>query len=433
MSAAGGSRGGAVVRYIERVRTSLWFFPAAFALLGAVLAEVMTRAQLGGVGFRGDLDAARTVLGTLASAGLTVLGVTLTITLAVLALTAQAYSPRAVRRFLRDRLLQITVGVFVGTITYSLLALRRVEDTGEYGSTVAVGIGFALIAIGLLIALFHHIAAEIRVEAIISAIYEETTGVIDAEWPRGGVGADESSLASSWNDQPRRFAADQAGFVMWVDDRRLARLANGNDVTAVVKSPPGTWVSPGDILMELHPACDLNARDQRRGRSAVRVSPHRGVRQDPAYGVRQIVDIALRAMSPSLNDPTTAVEALRHASALVEQVAQRRLGPRTLRDDDRVLLIRPRPSFEDILRILVDEPRRLAEAARDVTVMVTLLECLSRVSKATNDPRRLALVGQHVADIRNAAQRSLTGSRDLAFVESAASLGPVSEGAPEQQ
>jgi len=304
---------GGLARAYDRARASLWVVPATLGIAGAALAELVTRLDFQTSAFRGDAEAVRALLGTIATAGLTVLGVTLTITLAVLALTAQTYSPRAVRRFLRDRLLQSVVGAFVATVTFALVALRQIEDGGDYATTAALGVVLVLVAIALLIALFHHLAREIRIEAIMAAIRGESLAVVDREWPDEGVG---EQIAPEPEGPVELVTALDPGAVAAIDDRKLERLG----CSVWVLASPGTWVGPGDSIAAV--SSGASERAVERLRSSITISSHRGIRQDPAYGVRQLVDIALRAMSPSLSDPTTAIGAVRHASAIVETASR---------------------------------------------------------------------------------------------------------------
>src|SRR5680860_495525 len=183
------------VRFLDDLRERLWFWPVLLGLLAAIAAEALVRVDRAlsdrdatpSWVFSGTADAARSVLSTIASATMTVLGVTLSITLAVLALTGQGYSPRAIRRFIRDRLVHAVTAGFVGTFVFALIALRLVRVEQVPGITVNVAVLLAAASLGLLIAFFHHMANEIRVERLIVAVWSETRASIEANFgDRGG-------------------------------------------------------------------------------------------------------------------------------------------------------------------------------------------------------------------------------------------------------
>lgn len=412
-------RHGRLASALESARASLWIVPAACGLLAVAAAEVLARTDLlqGGAvavgAFGGDAEAARSVLATIATASLTVLGVTLTITLAVLALTAQAYSPRAVRRFLRDPLLQVVVGVFVGSTVFSLTTLRQVQEGDVPALSVTIAIALVFLSLGLLIALFNHIAREIRVESIIAAIHAEGVDAVpEAAWEQGpGEPPAPDPDLSERVDVPAR----SAGHVTRIADGRLARIAADLGGRSEVVAPPGRWVREGEPVVRMHLPGPCEPRARRRAERAVGVATHRVITQDPEFALLQLADIAMRALSPSLNDVTTAREAIARGGDLLARLATNRLGSVVVSESGRVVHVRRLPAWEDLCGTLVDEPRRTAEAGGSVPALIGLLEALE-ASLVTDDPTRLEAIRVRTRQILDSAQRSVPDERDRATI-----------------
>jgi uncharacterized membrane protein len=366
--------------------------------------------------FSGEAGAARDVLSVIASASMTVLGVTLSITLAVLALTGQGYSPRTIRRFIRDPLVQAVIAGFVGTFVFALVALRLVRTEQVPGVTVNVAVVLAMGAIGLLIAFFHHMANEIRVERLIDAIWREARGVIAATLAAGTGGDDPTEPQGT----PAALGhATRSGRVQTIADERLAGLARDAGATIVVVPGPGDFVIEGEVVVRLHgdPAQASEAAPPAVG--AIELGVQRRMTQDIAFGIDQLTDIALRALSPGINDPTTAEEALLRSADLLCRLADRQLATRVV-EDGRVLVLRSRPSWDDLVGRAFDQAAAEAEAQADVATSLVLIDALGRIVATADDPARVEAVRVRVRRVRDGARRAIAEPTELERVEAAA-------------
>ena len=407
-----------LARLVDATRESLWVVPATLGALAVLLAEILARSDVlrddaieTGV-FSGDADAARSVLATVATSALTVLGVTLTITLAVLALTAQAYSPRAIRRFLRDPVLQWVVGTFLATAAFSLMTLRQAQEGDVPALSVTLSIVFVFIALGFLVAFFHHVAREIRVESIIASIHADAIAAL----PAGRTSLPEATSARNASEPVIDVCARATGHVVWLDDMRIARLAAASGGSAEAIAGPGAWVRRGDPIVRLRNVGEgEHARLARRLSRAVSIATHRSIRQDPQFALMQLADIASRALSPSLNDSTTAREALERGGDILSRLSDRPLGSVVVELDGRVAYVRPLPSWESLCDTLVAEPRRTAEATASVVGMRTLLGVL-RGCLGTDDPARLEVLRRCARQVAAAADRVVPDSVDRARI-----------------
>lgn len=414
---------------LESVRGSLWLWPTATGVLGLAAAEAMVRLDRALDGddslpfwvFSGDADAARSVLSTIATATMSVLGVTLSITLAVLALTAQSYSPRVIRRFLRDRVVQAVTATFVGTFAYALTALRLVRTDSVPGATVSLSVLLAFSTLALLVVFFHHLASQIQAEQIVESVTKETAGVIAGGATRalGGSSAPPAPLAVIDAATATPIAARRSGRLAHVDEAALAALARATGATVAIVPLPGDYVAAGEVVARLVGGRAPRPEEIERATGAITLGRQRILAEDVAFGISQLADVALRALSPSLNDPTTAEEALLRAGALLRGLADRELVAGVV-EDGRPLVVRPQPSFGALVELAFARVRRTVEPQGDAATLLVLLDALGRILAVTRDPGRIAVLRDHARLVVGSARRGISEPADLARVEAAA-------------
>lgn len=420
--------GGGLRRALDSLRERLWFWPVLVGVVAAALAEALVRVDRrldveNGRPlwvFSGDAAAARDVLSTIATATMSVLGVTLTITLAVLALTAQGYSPRVLRRFVRDRVVQAVVAGFTGAFVFSLVALRLVRQDQVPGVTVNVAAFLAFAVVILLIVFFHHLANEIRVERLIEAVWDETRRMIPRVFPSGVRDAPSEPADVPAGVPTSEARAPRAGRVQGFDDGPLARIAASSGGTLVVVPRAGDFVAEGEVVVRVFADIALDDDELADLGRAVLLGTQRTMTEDAGFGLRQLTDIALRALSPSVNDPTTATEAIARQVDLLRRLAARRLDDlQASHGDGRV--IRPRATWDGLVGIAVDQVAAEAEAQADTTISLVLLDGLVRIAAAVEDPARLEALRRRARRVRDGARRAIAEPSDLARVEEAAS------------
>ena len=293
---------------------------ALFALGGvvAVWIDATFAPSLTPLAFGGGAPAARSVLTTVAGSFVTVGGLSLSLTIVVVQLVAGQLTPRAVRGLLDDRTNQLTAGTLFGVFAYCLVVLRAVRDETPAGPEFAAPLGvdlavaLALAALVLLLVFIHHVAESLQVSTICARIASETSDAIDRVFPRAVTSLDDGfeATVAAWRTQaePEAVTSVATGFVQRIDVSALDDLGQATrvaiDVTAgafVTRDPPVAYAW----------ATGAGARDAAAGvRRAVVVGPRREMIGDPAFGIRQLADIALRAVSPGVNDPTTARTAI---------------------------------------------------------------------------------------------------------------------------
>ncbi len=350
----------------SRLLSGYWFIPTAILLVVSALAfalvELDSRLAADGrqVGFTGGPDSARELLSAVASSTLTLAALVFSVTVVVLQLASGQFSPRVLRTFLRDLRNQAALGVFLATFMYALLVLREVR--GEDGTVdkfvpgVSVAFSFALVvlSIGFFIQYIHNITGSIRVIEIIDQVSRETADAIERMHARDAVAGNQEVGPASV-----ALRSETRGVVTSVAVDTLLQVARRCGVSLAVVPRAGEFVATGMPLITVHgDTSRLGDDDKRDIRRSIRLMKERDLAEDPAFGFRQLVDIAERALSPGVNDPTTASQCLDHLHDLLRRLAERPLPParvETATGDARVVV--PQPTWDDYVALALDEIR----------------------------------------------------------------------------
>ena len=422
--------------------SSLWFIPstmvAASVLLAVALVEVSANVDaevLAGVPrlFGAGAAGSRDMLSTIAGSVITVAGVTFSITIAALALASAQYTPRVLRTFMGDRANQVVLGTFVGVYTYCLVVLRTIRggDEGTFIPSIAVLGGFllALVSVGVLIFFIHHIASALQASTILDRVRHATEDAIAELFPdEVGDAVDEDADAAEaarlgadmlWQIIPTR----RTGYVQSVDADGLMELAREQGIVLRMERAVGGFVTAGMPLLTV--AAVSRGRHDRspHGGSVTEdlvdaantlftINAHRTVEQDAAFGILQISDIALKALSPGINDTTTAVTCVDHLGALLARLAGRRIAPRARGEGDHLRVIATGPTFAGLVSLALDDIRRNAES--NVTVLGRLFDAIETTSRFTRNPARRRVLAAQVDLLAEAIERSVRAPSDRA-------------------
>jgi uncharacterized membrane protein len=440
----------AVRARIHDLRYGFLFLPGvvavAVALLGPLLVEIDERVGDGvAFGFHAEADAARALLATIAGSLITVAGLTFSITIVSLQLVSQQFSPRALRGFLGDRLNQVVAGTFVGTFLYSVLVLREVRGDGEsrfdrFVPALAItgSVALAVISIGLLLVFIHHMAQTIQVSSITAGIAKATLGAVEPLYAETfGVGSEEDpdALAAEWERAAPRHAvrASRPGYLRSVAFEDLGNLAPAETLRCRL------LVAPGDFVTEETPMLEYwqDAPDECVERLVVRataVQSERDLHQDVDFGLRQLADIALKAISPGVNDPTTAVTSIGYIRAILERLATlpTPLPVRRYPGTDVIAIAHARP-FDEYVRTALLELGRYA--ARDARVAGALLEAAAgaaRAARTAGFDDRLASLATVADDIAARARAEAVTDLDRSVLDDAAAAVRAVTGASPQ-
>ena len=424
------------VRHLwERFSSSLWFVPTIIVLGAVVLAMGLIEADawLGREGlmerwprlFGAGADGSRGLLTAIASSMITVAGVTFSITIVALALASSQYTSRILRNFMRDRINQTVLGVFLGVFVYCLVVLRTIRsgDEGTFVPAVAVlgALLLAFVAIGFLIFFIHHIAASIQATNIIAAVAGETLKAVDRLFPTEvGDPAIECTPADGDSDLSRQpwftIAARTTGYIQGIDADTLFAVARERDVIVRMERGIGEFVIDGSPLAAAA-GKPLDDDARRKLHAAYSIDTHRTVHQDAAYGIRQIVDVALKALSPGINDTTTAINCIDFLGAILARLAQRSIDTPYRSEGGQVRVVTRGPTFPSLLAEAFDQIRQNAEG--NVAVLERLLQILEILVERTADDQRRRALRLQADVIGETAARSVPAALDRATIEAA--------------
>lgn len=382
---------------VERLRSSLFVVPLLFVLgggaLGVLLVDVDSTLQDNATRLpfvlTSTVDSAREVLSVVAAATITVAGIAFSVTLLVIQQASAQYSPRVVQSLFRDSFNQRVMGLAVGTFTYCLMVLRAVRTSVEGSAdalsdpvipNLAVGVSVLLGVASILaiVAFIDHNAHSMEVSEILSRVTRDTREQIERVWPeREGDERPEATLPAGIGHTVLFTAG---GWVQRVDVDSLLDLVPAGG-TVRLDTAAGRYAVEGTPLCTLWPAPtdDLDAAD--RANSMVRLGSVRTMEDDPAYGIRQLVDVALVALSPGVNDPTTAQDAIFHLADVLRAALVADLPAVVVTDERGRTFVRGEPyTPASLVDLSVDEIRR--PAASHPAVCVYLLEALHLVHDA---------------------------------------------------
>jgi uncharacterized membrane protein len=432
----------------SNLRSSFWFVPSLIVAVSIALAVAL--AEAGSTGsdrwldrwpllFGASAEGARGMLSTIAASMITVAGVTFSMTLVTLTLASSQYTSRILRNFMRDRVTQVVLGIFTGIFIYCLVVLRTIS--GGEGSVfipnlaVFFSVVLAICGISVFIFFIHHIASSIQASNIIASVAAETMVAVDRYFPEkpgnGPVDGDEDQWPlplPEWRWQA--VAARGNGYIQNVDIAALLCLAREHQTIVRMEQSIGAFVVQDTTLasfaLEDPPKKEIIAGLQ----AAYSISRYRTVENDSAFGIRQIVDIALRSLSSSINDTTTAVMCVDYLTAILARLAPRQIPSSYHYEEGELRVITVGPTFEDLLAKSFDQIRDSAKG--NVAIMLRILGALQTIAGLTASPGRRRALRDQVLLISELAERTLEAAHDreridtrLASVREALEAEPV--------
>ncbi|MDO5710144.1 MAG: DUF2254 domain-containing protein [Micrococcales bacterium] len=400
----------------EAFETKLWPLPTiavvAALLLGLGLPKLDAQVnrylsvQMSGWLFDGDADAARSLLGAISSSLITVTSLTFSLTVVTLQLASSQFSPRLLRTFTRDQFVQATLALFLATFTFSLTVLRSVRSAGdsdqsEFVPKFAVTLAFVMAVASVLglVLFLAHLAEQIRVETMLRDVRRDATNTIRAVLRTRNAADDRPHEPPAPPLSAVRLLAGDDGFLTWIDQGNLLEVAADEDALVRIDVYPGSFLVRGTPLGVTWPAQDAVFDEEAAQRVAERISAcihtgfERTASQDAGYGLRQLTDVANKALSPGVNDPTTAIHALGHIGAVLCDLSDRDLHAELLEDQDgQVRVTLRRPDFAAYVEEGISQPRRYG--ATDPQVMAKIFQVLLDLGHRVAPEQRGVILGQ---------------------------------------
>ncbi len=416
----------------DEIRTSLWFVPSALVITAIIVSFSMIEIdhavqddeiQIPDWIFGGSADGARTLLSTIAGSLVTIVGVLFSITIVVLQQAASQFTPRVMGNFIRQTGTQFTLGIYLATFLYALLIIRSVRGEDAQGEefiprlSIAFSLILATACLGFLVYFIHHMATSLQASMVIANVnreFRQDTGPLYPEHIGDTASDSDLSLGSfrqEYMPVPTvRIEAEQSGYLLSVDDEAI--LAHVPETTGIAILPQiGDFVVRGTPMIEISGYRQLEDDERHRIVGCVELGTERSRFQDPLFSIRQLVDIALKALSPSVNDPTTANNAISMLGDCIAVLADRKFPDRVrvvkrVSDDQRgdVHVWTNRPPFEDYVDAAFAEIRR--ESIRNVSVTLHLAETVGAIGDAVTVPERAEPLHAVLTDMLRGLERA---------------------------
>jgi len=372
--------------------------------------------------FGAGAEGARLMLSTLAGSMMTVMGITFSMTLLALALASSQYTSRILRNFMRSRVTQVTLGIFASIFVYCLIVLRSIRGgEAEFVPSLAVFFAFVMALGGVVVLIYfiHHIASSIQASSIIASVAQETIAAIDRLFPEKlghGPDADEDQALGTLDERTwYAVPAAVSGYIQSVDIDALLGLARDGKTIARMEHGVGAFVVQDAALASLALTYPPDQAMTAALNGAYSISRHRTIEQDPAFGIRQIVDMASKALSPGVNDTSTAVMCVDYLTAILARLACRQFPPSHRYDGEALRVITIAPTFEGLLAEAFDQIRRSAEG--NVAIMARMLGAIDTIASLTVTPCHRRALDEQVQWIAELADRSIESTHDRARIE----------------
>ncbi len=426
-----------LLKYWDRLRTSFWFLPSLMAAAAGALAfaavsldERVTDQWLSTTSwaYGGGAQGASAVLETIAGSMITIAGVVFSMTLVALSLASSQFGPRLLRNFMRDTANQVVLGTFIGTFLYCLLVLRTIRRADDSAFvphlSVTLGVLFAGASLGVLIYFIHHVSVSIQADEIIAEVGNELAEEIDRLFPASGRREDDAPAPDSdaahvpadFDPDARPVESDEDGYVQFIDIGSLIALAAAEDAVIRVERRPGHYVILGSTVATIWPGDRLTDQVASRVNAAFVLGSRRTPKQDVEFSVDQLVEIAVRALSPGVNDPFTAITCVdRLGSALARLARRDSPSPYHLDDEHRLRVIACPITFPGIVDAAFHQIRQYSRSSAPVTIR--LLETIAVVAATARRPADRAALRRHAEMIVRGAREGLPEAEDRLVVE----------------
>jgi uncharacterized membrane protein len=426
-----------IFKYWDRVRSSFWFLPAvmaggavALSFAGVALDERVTDwlTLNWGWTFTGGAEGASSLLAAIAGSMITIAGVVFSMTLVTLSLASSQLGPRLLRNFMRDTTTQMALGTFAATFLYCLLVLRTIRRVDEVAFvphlSVTGGVLLAVVSVGVLIYFIHHVSVSIQADEIVARVGKELIEGIDRLFPehigqrapRIPTDPPDAGFLDTFVRDARPVSSTRDGYLQFIDGDALMALAKQEDAVIRLERRPGQYVVPARPLVFVWPGNRVDDQLIERVNSAFSIGNHPTSGQDIEFAVNQLVEIAIRALSPGINDPFTAITCVDRLGSALCRLAQREM-PSPYRHDtkDQLRVLMPVVTFSDVTDAAFNQIRQYGRSSAAVTIR--LLETIAVIAGSVHRPEDRAALLRHANMIARGARGGLPEDKDRQEVE----------------
>jgi uncharacterized membrane protein len=418
----------------EVLRTNLWLVPAievaaAIVLFAGTLAADRAAYAgdfaLPGWVISGSADAAREILTAIAAAVITVVGVVFSIILVTLTLASTQFGPRMLRNFIRDRGTQVTLGTFVATFVYAVLVLVSIGSGshGDFVPHISVTVTFALTVadLAVLIYFIHHTAISIQLPQVIASIAADLATAIEEQGSAAPVrleaGPPAVELLARSEKNGAVLLAPASGYLQFIKHQNLVRLAREADAVISLEHRPGHFIVRGHRFATVWPAEAAPLVRRALGEAHI-IGPMRTLTQDMSFGIDQLVEIAIRALSPAVNDTFTALTCIDWLGENLCKIATQWHPARVHRDSEGYIrVIAAEPTYDRLVQRSFEKIRQASNGMP--AVMIRMLEALARIMAETTSEGKRRVLLEQAAMIDRASERTVPEAADRADIRRA--------------
>ena len=367
-------------------------------------------------------DSARSILATISGAMIGVAGTVFSVTLVALTLASSQFGSRLIRNFMYVRLNQVVLGSYISTYLYCLLILNAIRDGDDYSFIPSISILVAIIAavanIILLIVFIHQIATSIQADNIISDISEFISKRIDSLFPqekesdiRNRVKINAPGILSQYHHRKTVKSPDD-GYLQYIDHDSLIKILNKNDALFELNYRPGGHLVKGDQLGWLHTMDTGEDELIEKILNQVVIGKTKTAQQDLEYSLHQMVEIAVRALSPGINDPYTAITCIDNLKATLCHLARSKFPSRYRFDDENNLrVILDSIDFEGVINTAFNKIRQFSGG--NTAVIIRLMEALTTIHQHAQDDEQRAAVMKHAQMVLRKGEGTISEENDL--------------------
>jgi len=426
-----------LLKYWDRLRSSFWFVPAGMACLAmalAVGAVALDKSvadewlQRLGWSYTGGAEGASLLLGTVAGSMIAIAGTVFSMTLVALSLASSQLGPRLLRNFMRDTANQVVLGTFVATFVYCLLVLRTIRRADEVAFVphlaVSIGVLLAVVSIGVLIYFIHHVSVSIQADEVVARVGKELEDGIDRLFP-GGLGKPVSEISRAANaaELPAAFArearpvgAADDGYLQLIDADALMALACQEDLLLRLERRPGHYLVKGQAMVMVWPGARVTEALVDKVNATFVLGNQRTAAQDVEFSFHQLVEIAVRALSPGINDPFTAIACVDRLASALCRLAQRDMPlPHRFDAHGRLRLVAPGSTFAGIVDMAFNQIRQSARS--NPALAIRMLDAISQIAVHMHGAQDAACLQRHANMIVRGAREGVPEADDLLAVE----------------
>ena len=410
----------------DSLHSSYWFVPTlmvaiaiGFSFLAINLDETLDTDLIEALGwtYAHDADGARTILSTIAGSSITVATTVFSITIVALQLASSQFGPRLLRNFMQDRVNQFVLGTFISTFMYCLLVLRTIQgqDEGQFLPQISVTFSVLLAALNLAVLIYfiHHAAESIQADNVIERVSQELHNEVERLFPQQlGHGKQQPELDNpvDFDRVAQPVKSTNAGYIQVIDDQLLMKIAKQHNLLLRLLHRPGQFVVEQKNLVMVYPGEKVSKKLIEKINKAFIVGPQRTQQQDLEFSIEQLVEIAVRALSPGINDPFTAIRCIDHLSAVLCRLAQKDIpSPYRYEEGDKLRIVANPTTFTGVVDTAFNLIRQ--NSASDVAVTIRLLGAIAVIAPYTQRREDLWALKRQAQMIWHGSSQSEEGDR----------------------